>query len=945
MNNKNRLAILLASASLLAACATAPRTAEVLPPAAPEAVAAPAPAEPAPLPSLVSEVKLPHESFKLDNGLTVLVHEDHKAPVVAFGVWYNVGSKDEPAGKTGFAHLFEHLMFYGSDNVREGILPYLQKIGASDANGTTWFDRTNYYETVPTPNLERALFMESDRMGYLLAAIDQKRLDTQRGVVQNEKREGDNQPKGMVEYEVVGNLFPAGHPYHHSTIGSMADLDAASLATVKEWFIDKYGPNNAIVSLSGDINVAEAKTLMQKYFGAIPRGPVNTPAAADVPTLAAPKTIVMKDRVPAVELQRHWAVPGLQSPQLAALDLGASVLGGLASSRLDKILVRDEKIATSVSANMQPFHRVGFMEIDATVKPGVDPALVDKRLDEIIADYLANGPTEDELRRAATQVAGAYIRGIERVSTQNDVLAEGLLYNGDSDFYKRNIERYASVTPAEVKTAMQQWLGRPVLKINIEPGDRPQYVEAAAKKPKKGADIKVASVKRDMPPQGAPEPLDFPDVTHVTLSNGMKLAYAQRTAAPLTQIALAFDAGYAADAQGKRGLQNMVVQMLDEGTPTRTSQQIAEEKERLGAILAAGGSADRTTVTLSALSANLDPSLALMSDVVRNPAFDPTEIERVRTQLVTAVQQAKTNPNNMAQREYMRQMFGASHPYGTTPIGDEDAIKAFSRDDLIAFQQQWLRPDKAEFFVVSNRPLAEVQASIERAFGNWQAPAVAAGTKTFGTIPARATSPRVVFINRPGSPQSVIFGGEMTPLDPRADLTPSLAGSDVYGSGTFSRIWNDLRETKGWAYSPYSVTVMRQNAVPYLIQASVQADRTGDSIATLMSLLKNLLGPKKVAPDELAISVASATGELPGQFQTSDAVLGGMMTNALYGRPDNYYETVADKYRALTPATVDQALAKMLDPNALVFVVVGDATTVKPQLAKLGLPVEEVQAK
>ena len=940
-----RLTILLASASLLAACATAPAVETPVAPPAPVEAVAPSPAEPAPLPSLVGEVSLPHETFKLDNGLTVLVHEDHKAPVVGFGVWYNVGSKDEPKGKTGFAHLFEHLMFYGSDNVREGILPFLQKIGATDANGTTWFDRTNYYETVPKPNLERALFMESDRMGYLLAAIDQKRLDTQRGVVQNEKREGDNQPKGLVEYEVLGNLFPVGHPYHHSTIGSMADLDAASLATVKEWFIDKYGPNNAIVALSGDITVDEAKALMQKYFGAIPAGPVNNPAQADVPTLAAPKSIVMKDRVPAVELQRHWAVPGLQSPQLAALDLGASVLGGLASSRLDKILVRDEKIATSVSANMQPFHRVGFMEIDATVKPGVDPALVDKRLDEILADYLANGPTEDELRRAATQVAASYIRDIERVANQNEVLAEGLLYNGDSDFYARNLQRYASVTPAEVQAAMQQWLGRPVLKITVEPGDRPPYVEASAKKPAKGADIKVASIKRDMPPEGAPVPLDFPDVTHVTLSNGIKLAYAQRTAAPLTQVALSFDAGYAADAPGQRGLQNMVVQMLDEGTPTRTSQQIAEEKERLGAILAPSGSADRTTVTLSALSANLMPSLDLMSDLVRNPAFDPVEVERVRGQLVTAVQQAKSNPNMMGQREYMRQMFGPSHPYGTTALGGEAAIKAFSRDDLVGFQQHWLRPDKAELFVVSDHPLAEIQPQLERAFGNWQAPAVTAGTKAFGALPAPAASPRIVFINRPGSPQSVIFGGEMTPLDPKTDLTASLAASDVLGSGTFSRIWTDLRETKGWAYSPYSYAILRENAVPYLIQASVQADRTGDSIATLMGLVKELMGPKKVTPDELKISIASATGELPGQFQTSDAVLGGMMTNELYGRPDNYYETIAAKYRALTPGTVDQALAHMLNPNALVFVVVGDAATVQPQLAKLGMPVEVVEAR
>lgn len=941
----NRQALLLATASLLAACA-APQVAEApVAPLAPADVAPPAPVEPAPLPSLVSEVSLPHETFKLDNGLTVLVHEDHKAPVVGFGVWYNVGSKDEPKGETGFAHLFEHLMFYGSDNLREGILPFLQKIGATDANGTTWFDRTNYYETVPKPNLERALFMESDRMGYLLAAIDQKRLDTQRGVVQNEKREGDNQPKGLVEYEVLENLFPVGHPYHHSTIGSMADLDAASLASVKRWFIDNYGPNNAIVALSGDITLPEAKTLMEKYFGPIPRGPVNDPAQADVPTLAAPKSIVMKDRVPTVEIQRHWAVPGLQSPQLAALDLGASVLGGLASSRLDRILVREEKIATSVSANMQPFHRVGFMEIDATVKPGVDPALVDKRVDEILADYLANGPTEDELRRAATQVAGGYIRGVERVSTKNEVLAEGLLYNGDSNFYARNLQRYASVTPAEVKAAMQQWLSRPVLKITIEPGDRPPYVEASAKKPKKGADIKVKSVKRDIPPEGAPEPLDFPDVTHVTLSNGIKLSYAQRTAAPLTQVALTFDAGYAADTAGRRGLQNMVVQMLDEGTPTRSSQQIAEEKERLGAILAAAGGPDRTNVTLSALSANLGPSLALMADLVRNPAFDPAEVERVRTQLVTSVQQAKTNPNSMGQREFWRQMFGTSHPYGGTALGDEEAIKAFSRDDLVAFQQAWLRPDKAELFVVSDRPLPEVQAALEQAFGNWQAPTVAAGTKAFGAVPARAGSPRIVLIDRPGSPQSVIYGGEITPLDAHNDLTANSAASDVLGSGTFSRIWMDLRESKGWAYSPYSYPILREKAVPYLIQASVQADRTGDSIATLMGLVKELMGPKKVTPDELKISIASATGELPGQFQTSDAVLSGMMNNALLGRPDNYYETLADKYRALTPPTVDQALVQMIDPKAFVFVVVGDAAKVKPQLAKLGLPIEEVPAR
>jgi len=932
----------------LSACATRPAPPPAEAAALPVAPAAPAVAldgPAAPLPSLVREVSLPHTSFTLDNGLTVLVHEDHKAPVVGFGVWYNVGSKDEPKGETGYAHLFEHLMFYGSDNVREGIMPFLQNIGATDWNGTTWFDRTNYFETVPDANLERALFMESDRMGYLLGALDQKRLNAQRGVVQNEKREGDNQPEGLVEYAVLENLFPPGHPYYHSTIGSMADLDAASLADVKQWFLDKYGPNNAIVALSGDITPDQAKVLMQKYFGAIPRGKVNNPAEAAVPTLAAPKSIVMKDRVPTVEIQRHWAVPGLQSPQLAALDLGASVLGGLASSRLDRILVRDEKIAVSVSAKLQPFHRIGLMEIDATVKPGVDPALVEKRLDEVVAQYLAEGPTADELNRAATQVVASRVRGFERVASQNIALAEGLLYNGDSDFYKKKLESYASVTPGEVRSAMQQWLGRPVLAIRIEPGDRPPYAESKPVKAKSGADIKVPTVKRDVPPAGSPAPLDFPDIAHATLSNGIKLSYAQRTAAPVTQIALSFDAGYAADAPNGRGLQNMVMSLLDEGTPTRSSQQIAEDKERLGAILAASGSADRSVVSMSALSANLAPSLGLMADVVRNPAFAPAEVERVRAQLATSVQQANSDPNSMAQREYMRQIFGPTHPYGTTALGDEAAIKSFSRDDLVAFQQAWLRPDTAELFVVSDRPLAEVQALLEQAFGTWQAPATPAGHKSFGAVAAAAAAPRIVLINRPGSPQSVIYGGEMTPLDPRADLTASLAASDVLGSGTFSRINQDLRETKGWAYSPYSITVLRAQAVPYLIDASVQADRTGDSIAELMSIVKGLLGDKKVTAEELGLSVASATGELPGQFQTSDSVLAAMQTNALYGRPDNYYELIADRYRGLTTGQVDRALASMINPNALVFVVVGDAAKVRPQLDKLGMPVEVVEPK
>ena len=941
----------LLAIALVLSSGCASRSEQPAPLAAVPVEAAPAAAltgEPAPLADLVGTVALPYEKFTLDNGLTVLVNEDRKAPVVAVGMWYNVGSKDEPKGKTGFAHLFEHLMFYGSDNLREGIMGWLEKVGATDWNGSTWYDRTNYYQTVPKSALEQVLFMESDRMGYLLPAIDQKRLDLQRGVVQNEKRQRDNAPGGLVGYAVSEALLPEGHPYRHSTIGSMADLDAASLADVKQWFVDKYGPNNAVLVLSGDINTAEARALTQKYFGAIPRGPVNVPASATVPSLDAPKRLVLKDRVAATSIQRYWVVPGLLSEELAALDVGASVLGGLASSRLDQILVRDEKIAVSVSAGYQPFQRIGNFTITATVKPGVDPALVEKRLDEIIADYLAKGPTAEEIKRAATVEVAQRIRSLEKTGDDGKIekLAEGYLYNQDPLFFRSVLASYAALTPDSVRSSLQRWIGRPPLTVQLEPGDRPPYVEAkGAPKSAPKADLKVASVKREMPPAGPAPALDFPDIQRATLSNGIPIAYAQRTASPVTQLALSFDAGFAADPIDRRGIQNMTLELLDEGAAGRTGQQLAEEKEKLGASLVAGGSSDRSIVTLSALSANLAPSLGLMRDVVLSPDFAQPEIDRVRGQLLTAVAQAKKNPGSIAQRTLPPLMFGASHPYGTTALGDEAAIKALGRDDLIAFKDRWLRPDKAKLFVVSDRPLSEIVPLLEAAFGSWQAPAVPAGTKDFSASAPVPTGSRIVLVDRPDSPQSIIYAGQITPLSPTAEVVPINAATDVFGGGTAARLSMDLRESKGWSYGAYGGLQMRDQAVPYVIQAPVQADRTGDSLASIRQMLGDISGAKGVTAAELAQAVSNNVDGLPGQFETGGAVLAAMLNLDQFKRPDNYYELLGSKYRALTPAQADAAFRGAIHPDRFVYVVVGDAKKVRPQLDKLGLPVEIVEAR
>ncbi|HEX8444470.1 MAG TPA: pitrilysin family protein [Allosphingosinicella sp.] len=913
-------------------------------------MARPMPVAPAaPVAELVRRVDIPFESFTLPNGLKVLVHEDRKAPVVAVSVWYNVGSKDEPKGKTGFAHLFEHLMFNGSENSPGDFFEPLQQIGATDYNGTTSFDRTNYFQTVPTAAIERALFLESDRMGHLLGAVTQEKLDNQRGVVQNEKRQGDNRPGGLVFYKVLEELFPEGHPYRHTPIGSMADLDAASLDDVKQWFRDNYGPNNAVLVLAGDINARQARPLVEKYFGEIKRGPVNVPAAASVPVLKAPKAFTMRDRVAATTVSRYWPVPGQLDKQMVALDIAGSVLGGLSSSRLDNALVRDEKIAVQVSAGLSPFQRAGLFSVSATVKPGVDPALVERRLDELVAQFVAEGPRPEEVTRAATTEVAARVRGLEQVGGFGGkavALAEGQVYAGDPLYYKKTLAQYARTSPAQVRAAMQQWLRRPPLKLTLAPGEREAYEEAKTVAAAAPAATKAATkpqdpstFKRRMPDVGQLTGLDFPDVQHATLSNGVKVHYAQRTAVPTTLVSLSFDAGQAADPTSARGTQALMLGLIDEGTTTRSSVQIAEEQERLGANISAGATIDRTNVSLNALTPNLAPSLDLLADLVKNAAFAPAEVERVKAQQLTAISQELKDPNGIAQRTLPGLLYGENHPYATSGSGNPAAVAKLGRADLVAFKDRWLRPDNLEIFVVSDVPLAQLRPMLDQRFGNWAKPAGAKGTKSFAAkIPV--AKPRVVLIDRPGSPQSIIYGGLVTPFRGTDDLVDLISANDILGGNFLSRINMDLRETKGWSYGVRGTVQRSVEAVPYIISAPVQADRTGDSLAALMSNVREFTASKGVSEPELARTVANNIRSLPGSFETSPAVLNAMQTNVLYKRPDNYYETLASIYQGQTVAKLDAAARRAIRPENFVWVVVGEAAKVQPQLAKLGLPVE-----
>ncbi|WP_353203843.1 pitrilysin family protein [Sphingomonas sp.] len=903
--------------------------------------------KPVPVATLVKQVDIPYSEFRLDNGLRVIVNTDRKAPVVAVSVWYNVGSKFEPKGKTGFAHLFEHLMFNGSENAPGDYFTYTKQIGATDLNGTTYFDRTNYFETVPSSAIERTLFLESDRMGYLLGAITPAVVDEQRGVVQNEKRQGDNQPFGLVDYKQIETLFPATHPYGHSTIGSMADLDSASVEDVKNWFRGHYGPNNAVLVLSGDIDTATAKTLVTKYFGGIPKGPESIVPVVKVPDLPAPKIETIKDRVSNTRIYRMWAVPGLNDPDSVALDVAAGVLGGLSSSRLDNALVRKEKLAVRVSASNDSFAQVGMFSISADVRPGVDAALVAKRLDEIVADLIAKGPTADEVQRVATLNASGRIAGLESVGGFGGkavALAEGALYSNDPGFYKKQLATLAAETPAQVKAASAKWLTRPVYALTVIPGARDAYVESTP--PAKVAAAPAPEVKGTrgaLPAVGTISDLVFPKIERARLKNGIELVYAYRNAVPITQAVISFDAGVAADVPGKLGTQQLTLGMMDEGTTTRDSIAIAEAKERLGANISTGSGQDRTTLSLFTPSANLSASLELFSDIVRHPKFDAAEVSRLKAQQVARIASELTSPQGLAQRVLPKLVYGAASPYAKgLGSGDATAVAQLTRDDLIAFQHAWLRPDKAKIFIVSDRPLAEVKATLDQRFGDW-VPTGAAGTKDFSAA-ATPAAPKVLLIDRPDSPQSLIIGAAPTALVGTDELLPLLAANDSLGGDFTARLNMDLREAKHWSYGVSGNFRRAQYQTPYVIGAGVQADKTGDSIKALQGDVKAFLTTNGVTKEEFDSTVSDAIRSLPGNFETSGAVLGAMQQNDLYKRPDDYYASLPQKYRALSVAELDAAARAAIDPAKFIWIVVGDASKVRAQLDTIGLPVEVVSA-
>jgi len=872
------------------------------------------------------DIDIPYQRFVLKNGLTVIVHEDHKAPIVAVNIWYHVGSKNERLGKTGFAHLFEHLMFGGSEHFKRRYIEAMEPIGATDLNGTTNEDRTNYFENVPSGALDYTLFLESDRMGHLLGAIDQKTLDLQRGVVQNEKRQGENQPYGVTEQLIVQNTYPAGHAYSWSVIGSMEDLNAASMQDVQEWFKTYYGPSNAVIAIAGDIDPKAAREKVEKYFGDIPAGPPIAKQQAWIAKMTGTHRQIVEDRVPQARVYKVWNVPPVGTADTDYLDLAASVLSHGKNSRLYKRLVYDDQIATDAMSYVDEREIGGQFYVRATAKPGGDLAAVEKAADEELAKLLEAGPTEHEIERARTEYMANFIRGVERIGGfggKSDRLARSQVFEGSPDAYKTTLKRIQAATTDDVRSAARRWLSDGVYILEVHP--YPQYTTVAT------------NVDRSkLPDPGAPAELRLPKVQRAQLSNGLKIVLAERHELPLLHLWLSVDAGYAADQFGVPGTAKLAGALLTGGTKTRTALEISDEQQMLGAQIGAFSDLDASIVSLSALKPKLDASLELYADVILHPAFPQADFERQKKLQLAAVQREKVQGITMALRVFPALIYGKGHAYGSalTGSGNESSLARITRDDLVKFHSTWFHPNDSTLVIAGDTTLAELTPKLEKLFAGWPRGETPHKNISRVELPAK---PVVYLLDRPGAQQSDIIVAQVAPPKNNPSEIAIETMNSILGGEFGARINMNLREDKHWSYGAQSLLIDARGQQSFLVYAPVETDKTKESMAEISKELRGLVADRPATAEELKKAQDTITLQLPGSRETIDEVGGSLLDLVRFNLPDDYYQSYADKVKSLHTADIADAAHTALHPDKMVWVVVGDRAKIETSVRELGL--------
>ncbi len=897
-----------------------------------------------------------YERYKLSNGLEILLHEDHKLPIVAVDIWYHVGPMKERAGRTGFAHLFEHMMFEGSKHVGEKAhFKYLEQAGATEINGTTNFDRTNYFETVPANQFETALWLESDRMGFLLDTLDRAKLTNQRDVVRNEKRQGEGTPYGIVDEEVYHQLFPKGHPYYADVIGSHADVEAARLNDVREFFTQYYAPNNATMAIAGDYDPATIKALIEKYFGPIPTGPKVDVTPVVTPAITAERRTVVTDTVQLPKVILAWLAPPAFSPGDADADIAAHILGSGKSSRMYRELVYKQQIAQSASCYDDSESLASTFQCELIAKPGVTPEKLEAEAEKIIADLSASGPTAEEVEWSRNKIETGLISGLQRLGGFGGVADQLNYYNqytGDPGYLPKDLSRYDAVTPASVQKVAQATLGKdqrvvvygiPGKKVLNDVPRSPEDTDAnVVIKPQHPPEFEAAQAWRATPPPPGPErPLVLPKPSVFTLSNGLTVYLVERHELPIVAVSLQTLAGGAANPPDRPGLAGITAALLTEGTDKRNSEQIANEASLLGTDLSSSSGADSASLSISLLSRHLTRGLDLLADSAQHPSFPTADLERLRARRLTGLLQQQDNPVQLALRAGQLNLFGAANPYAYDALGTADSLHAITRDDVAGFFAKNYGPRASLLELTGDVTPAEARKLAEEAFGKWTSSAEPVTPPPAPPVPDR----KILLVDKPGSPQTALltFGVGLPRSSP--DYPAVTVMNTMLGGLFSSRINMNLREEHGYTYGASSFFRYYRGTGPFISYALVRTDVTAPATEQLFKELDGI-HTRPLTDAELRQSKNSIIRSLPGEFESANGVNGQLSNLWLFNLPQDYYATLPAKIEAVTSADAQAAAAKYIRPENLLVIEVGDKSKIGQSLKDLKLgPVEDWSEK
>jgi zinc protease len=882
-----------------------------------------------------SSVKVDFEKYTLANGLEVILSENHRLPIVAINVWYHVGPAHEKPGRTGFAHLFEHMMFQGSKHVGSQPIKVLETAGATGINGTTSFDRTNYFETVPADRLEFGLWFESDRMAFLLDTLTARNLDNQRDIVRNERRQGENAPYKLVYEELFRQLFPAGHPYHASIIGSHADIESVRLEDVRNFCKQYYIPNNACLVLVGDFDNAEARRLIEKYFGPIPAG--EAPPKLDLQTspIRSPRRATVADRVGLPRVFKAWLTAPIFHLGEGEADLLAHILGGGKASRLYQKLVHEKQIAQDVSAHQQSMMLGSVFTMMATAKPGVAIADLENALVDELAQLQSEGPTPDELERVKNAISAQFVFSLEYSGRVADRLNFYNHYLDSPDYIAQDLARYEAVTAADIQhIAGQLTADRSVTVIGI-PG--PKVLNDVPKRTDTEVDVVQAQTAgntawRSLPPKShrqlspqIPEPESF------TLANGLKVLWLEQHHIPAIAASLIVRAGSSSAPPDLPGLASFTADMLLRGTTQRSQRELLNEIERLGIKLYVKSNSDSSRVSLQVLKKHASPAFELLSDVLLNPALRPDEIERLRKERLVNISQLKDEPGAIAEKELAAALYGATHPYGHPEVGTAESNEKIQREDLIRFQGNFYVPQNAALVVVGDVSESDLRTLTEKYLGNWLGASPKVPPSAGGNPGAR----RVLIVDRPGSPQTQLAIGQIGVARSDPDYAAIEMMNTLLGGMFSSRINTNLREVHGYTYGAQSRFSYRRDLGPFVIFTAVRTDATAAAVAEIFAEIDRLR-ETLATREEVAIAKESLTRSLISRFQTNAGTANSIADLFVYNLSRDEYRQAVEKISAVSVADVRRA-AERLRPDSMVVVAVGDAAKISREMSDLNL--------